>query len=82
MLKMDASDITDWWDRVVPGLAAGLEILRDDCKVMLPKCLPYQTMMPPLAAVLAKSGMPGTADAGTQREKLKRWSWCAFFGQV
>lgn len=82
VLNMGASDITEWWDRVVLGLAAGLEILRDDCKVMLPKWLPYQTMLPPLAAVLARAGNPKNAAAGAQREKLKRWFWCAVFGQV
>lgn len=82
VLNMAASVITEWWDRVVLGLATGLEILRDDCKVMLPKWLPYQTMLPPLAAVLARTGSPKTAEAGAQREKLKRWFWCAVFGQV
>ena len=82
VLNMTASDITDWWDKVVLGLATGLEILRDDCKVMLPKWVPYQTMLPPLAAVLARAGNPRTAEAGAQREKLKRWFWCAVFGQV
>ena len=82
VLNMAASDITDWWDKVVLGLATGLEILRDDCKVMLPKWLPYQTMLPPLAAVLARAGSPKTAEAGAQREKLKRWFWCTVFGQV
>jgi len=82
VLNMAASDITDWWDKVVLGLATGLEILRDDCNVMLPKWLPYQTMLPPLAAVLARAGSPKTAEAGAQREKLKRWFWCAVFGQV
>lgn len=82
VLNMAASDITEWWDRVVLGLAAGLEILRDDCKVMLPKWMPYQTILPPLAAVLARVGSPKTAEAGAQREKLKRWFWCAVLGQV
>jgi hypothetical protein len=82
VLNMAASDITDWWEKVVFGLAAGLEILRDDCKVMLPKWVPYQTMLPPLAAVLARVGSPKTAEAGAQREKLKRWFWCAVFGQT
>jgi hypothetical protein len=57
-------------------------MLRDDCKVRLPKWLPYQTMLPPLAAVLAKFGMPKNAEAGARREKLKRWFWCSVFGQV
>jgi hypothetical protein len=82
VLKLTASEIEAWWLPVVSGLAAGLTILRDDCKVILPKWLPYQTMLASLAAVLAKSGMPKTPDAGVQREKLKRWFWCAVFGQA
>jgi hypothetical protein len=82
VLDLAASDIEAWWQRVVAALATGLSILRDDCKVMLPKWLPYQTMLAPLAAVLAKAGMPKTAEAGAQREKLKRWFWCAVFGQA
>jgi hypothetical protein len=82
VLNLKAADIEGWWDKVVRGLAAGLEMLRDDCKVVLPKWLPYQTMLAPLAAVLARSGMPKTPTAGAQREKLKRWFWCAVFGQA
>ena len=82
VLNLAASDITEWWDKVVIGLATGLEILRDDCKVMLPKWLPYQTMLAPLAAVLARTGIPKNAEAGVQREKLKRWFWCAVLGQA
>jgi len=82
VLNLAPSDITEWWHKVVLGLATGLQILRDDCKVMLPKWVPYQTMLPPLAAVLARSDSPKTAEAGAQREKLKRWFWCAVFGQA
>lgn len=82
VLNLAPCDIETWWQLVTLGLATGLSILRDDCKVMLPKWLPYQTMLSPLAAVLAKSGMPKTAEAGAQREKLKRWFWCAVFGQA
>lgn len=82
VLKLQAADIKAWWEPVVAGLAAGLTILRDDCRVMLPKWLPYYTMLVPLAAVLAKAGAPKTAEAGAHREKLKRWFWCSVFGQV
>jgi hypothetical protein len=82
VLNLAPADISSWWQPVVSGLATGLTILRDDCKVMLPKWLPFQTMLAPLAAALAKSGMPKTAVAGAQREKLKRWFWCAVFGQA
>jgi hypothetical protein len=82
VLNLAAADIEAWWPKVVSGLAAGLTILREDCKVMLPKWLPYQTMLAPLAAVLTKSGMPNTAEAGAHYEKLKRWFWCAVFSQA
>jgi hypothetical protein len=39
-------------------------------------------MLAPLAAVLAKSGTLKTPEAGARREKLKRWFWCAVFGQA
>ena len=82
VLALTARDINEWWAKVVTGLAEGLNILRDDCKVMLPKWLPYQTMLLPLAAVLAKSGGSKTAEAGARREKIKRWFWCSVFGQA
>jgi len=82
VLNLTPAEIEGWWQPVVKGLSAALTILRDDCKVVLPKWLPYQTMLPPMAAVLAKSGMPKTPDAGVYREKLKRWFWCAVFGQA
>ena len=82
VLNLAPQDIEAWWQPIVAGLGAGLDILRDDCKVVLPKWLPYQTMLAPLAAVLAKVGSPKTAEAGVHREKLKRWFWCAVFGQA
>jgi hypothetical protein len=82
VLNLTAADVRDWWENVTVGLATGLEILRDDCKVILPKWLPYQTMLVPLAAVLAKVGLPHTPEAGVHREQLKRWFWCAVFGQA
>jgi hypothetical protein len=82
VLNLAAGDIAAWWERAAEGLATGLEILQDDCKVVLHKWLPYQTMLPPLAAVLAKMGAPKTTLAGVHREKLKRWFWCAVFGQA
>lgn len=82
VLNLTAADINDWWDKVVWGMAAGFGILRDDCKVMLPKWLPYQTMLAPLAAVLARKGALKTPEAGVHRERLKRWFWCAVYGQA
>jgi hypothetical protein len=82
VLNLAAKDIKDWWQKAIDGLARGLEMLRDDCKVVQPKWVPYATMLPPLAAVLARVGQPKSAEAGAQREKLKRWFWCAVFTQA
>lgn len=81
VLNLEPKDINEWWSRVVDGFAGGLKILRDDCRVVTPKWLPYQTMVVPLAAVLAKLGTIKSAKAGAHREQLKRWFWCAVFGQ-
>jgi hypothetical protein len=82
VLNLQAADISEWWPKVVTGLKVCLEILREDCRVVLPKWLPYQTMIAPFAAVLAKTGLPKTAEAGVRREKLKQWFWCSVFGQA
>lgn len=82
VLNLEAKEIEEWWPRVIAGLKVGLDILRDDCRVLLPKWVPYQTMIAPLAAVLARSGLPKTPVGGAQRERLKRWFWCAVFGQA
>ena len=82
VLNLAPADIEAWWQPVVAGLALCLTFLREDCKVMLPFWLPYQTMLATLAEVLAKSGIPKNAEAGAQRENLKRWFWCAVFGQA
>jgi hypothetical protein len=82
VLNLTVADFSEWWPKVVSGLATGLTILRDDCKAVLPKWIPYATMLVPLAAVLAKSGMPSTAASGANREKIKRWFWCSVFGQA
>ena len=81
VLNLKPEDITSWWDRIVKGLAEGLNILREDCNVLSSKWLPYQTMLIPLAAVLGRSGSARGPLVGVQREKLKRWFWCAVFGQ-
>jgi hypothetical protein len=82
VLNMAAADITAWWDKVINGLALGLQILRDDCKVTKPKWLPYQTMLVPLATTLATTAMPSTPETGVKRERIKRWFWCCVFGQA
>ena len=82
VLNLAAGDILEWWDKVVWGLAGSLELLQEDCSVILPKWLPYTTMLPPMATVMARTGPIHTAQAGARSEKLKQWFWCAVFGQA
>lgn len=82
VLNLKASDIDNGWESAVTGMGEGLKILSDGCNVALPKWLPYHTMLIPLAAVIAKVGMPKSPIAGVRREKLKRWFWCAVFSQA
>lgn len=82
VLNLEAVDINTWWPKVAAAMRLALDIVRDDCRVVLPKWLPYQTMIAPMAASLARAGMPAGAIAGAQREKLKRWFWCAALGQA
>jgi hypothetical protein len=49
--------------------------------VIVPRWLPYYTILVPLAATLAKHPMPGGPAAVIAREKLVRWFWCSVFGQ-
>jgi hypothetical protein len=82
VLDLEAPAVEEWWERAIEGLGRALEILRDDCGVMVPKWLPYYTILVPIAAILAKRPLPGGPDGGAVRNKLVRWYWCAVFGQA
>jgi len=81
VLDLTAEDINAWWDKVTEGFAVGLRLLRDGCSVVSAKWLPYQTMVAPLAAIIAKVGTTKTPEFGARLEQLKRWFWCSVFGQ-
>jgi hypothetical protein len=77
---LEASAVENWWEPAIDGLARAIEILRDDCGVLVPKWLPYNTI--PFAAILAKRPLPDGPEGGAIRGKLVRWYWCAVFGQA
>lgn len=82
VLNLSAEAINQWWSRVVTAIAKALEILRDDCGVITPGWLPYNTIVPPLAAVLARHQPADAPAIGAARNKLARWFWCVVFSQV
>lgn len=82
VLELTADAINSWWSRVIDALAYGLQILQDDCHVKMPKWVPYQTMFPPLAAILAVTDSATGPEVGMIRSKVRKWMWCSFFGQT
>jgi hypothetical protein len=82
VLALTAASINHWWDRAVVGVMRALELLRDDCGVAVPKWLPYNTILIPLAAVLAQTAAKGTPQVAATRQKLRQWFWCSVFGQT
>jgi len=82
ILKLTADDIRTHWETVVGGLADALRILREDCGVIAPQWLPYNTILLPFAAVLAVRPLPRGPDHAAIRAKLVKWFWCSVFGQA
>ncbi|MBP7777878.1 MAG: DUF262 domain-containing protein [Acidobacteria bacterium] len=82
VLNLTAEDVRTSWDSVIAGFAQAFEILEDDCRVVLPRWLPYQTMLPPMAAALARGVASKAPSAGARRQQIARWFWCSVFGQT
>ena len=82
VLKMKVEQIQVGWDSVVRGVAGMLQMLRDDCGVVLPGWLPYNPILIPAGTVFAKHENAVGPQVGAIREKMKRWFWCSVFGQA
>lgn len=81
ILDMKVEQACRGWNAAVNGLADALSILRDDCGVLEPGLLPYNTIVIPMGAVSATQKQITGADAGANRLKMLRWFWCSIFGQ-
>jgi hypothetical protein len=81
ILDMKVDQARRGWDRTVEGLAEALTILRDDCGVLVPGLVPYNTIVIPMAAACAMQKGSKGADTGANRIKIIRWFWCSVFGQ-
>lgn len=82
VLSLPVDRVEGSWDAAVKGMALSLKLLRDDCGVLAAKWVPYETMLIPMAAVLAQFDIEAGKDAGQARNKLIRWFWCAVLGQA
>ena len=82
VLNLTAATVTQWWQSVIEALALSLTILHDDCWVLEHRWLPFNTMLAPMAAALARARASKGVAVGAQREQIKRWFWCSAFSQA
>jgi hypothetical protein len=69
------------WDSAIEGLHNALSFLQNQCGVVIPNLLPYNTIVIPLAGMFSKvSGLRGPK-VGAAKDKIEQWYWCAVFGQ-
>lgn len=82
VLDMHVGQIREGWTAVARGLADALKMLREDCGVVLPSWLPYNTLLVPLAATLAFAANIHGPGAGAVLQKVRKWFWCSVFAQA
>ena len=82
VLALSVEHVSTWWDIAGEGMASALGILRDDCGVLTAKWVPYETMLIPMAAILAQHPVDSGVTAGPARQKLVRWFWSSVLGQT
>jgi hypothetical protein len=81
ILNLEVGVISKWWDPAVEGLKDALTFLQNECGVLTPGLLPYNTIVIPLAALFARCADLSGPSVGTFRDRIARWFWCAVFGQ-
>ena len=81
VLQLRPEAVAERWNTVVDSLAEGLDLLREECGILVRDLLPYETMLYPLSAAWARGRQAKGAQYGANREKLLRWFWCSVFSQ-
>lgn len=82
VLNLQPSSIEGHWNDAIDALNQCLQILTEDCGAIIPKWVPYYTILITFTAVLTKRPLPSGPDAAVARTKLTRWYWCSVFGQT
>jgi hypothetical protein len=82
VLAMEVGQIRSGWDPIIKGLVEFLRMLHDECGVIVPGWLPYNTILVPGAAAFAATADFAGPKAGAAKDKIKRWFWCSVFGQA
>lgn len=79
--ELNSKLINEYWQPAINSLNTILEILSEDCGVLIPEWLPYNTILIPMTAVWAKQKNAAGVKIGAIRNKLTRWFWCSVFSQ-
>ena len=82
VLELKKGQIKKGWAPVVQALTDFLTLLREDCGVIVPEWLPYDTILVPAAAAMASLRNRKGPDVAAVRRDIKRWFWCSVFGQA
>ncbi len=81
ILNLTFEQLESNWEEVCDGMNRGLELLRDDCRIINRHWLPTPSMLGPLAALMTIDKPRNVIEWGTRKHFVKRWIWCAIFGQ-
>jgi hypothetical protein len=82
VLDLDPEAVTTRWDAAVAALADGLEILNEECGVVTPAVLPYETVLYPLGAAWSRGRQGKGPQYGANRKKLVQWFWASVLNQA
>jgi len=82
VLKLTGDAIKTWWTAAAEGMGEGLTLLKEECGVLVPRWLPYNTIVIPLAAACARTAKLTGPAQGARRSQLARWYWCSVFSQA
>lgn len=80
--ELNGKLINEYWEPVTSSFDNILRILSEDCGVLIPEWLPYNTILIPMAAVWAKQSAAKGVKVGANRKKMVRWFWCSVFSQT
>lgn len=80
--ELNSKLINEHWADVTDAFNTILQILSEDCGVLMSQWLPYNTILIPMAAVWGKQKEATGMLIGTNRKKLTQWFWCSVFSQA
>ncbi len=82
ILDMEPDVVASNWDSATQAMADALSFLSRNTGVLSPKLLPYNTMLVPLAAVIASTTEIRGPKEAIKKEKLEQWFWASVFAQT